>query len=154
MTTFGCGHEKTPENTRTRPNGYTICRTCDLARSRRWKERNRESNRAKDRARTRSPEYRGVCSSPICTHLRGACGERRAASGARGYCRDCHLAIADVRRTLAEGMWADGWSLKDWAAALGVGISYLGPARTRGWDLPFRKAYKTQRAPAGGRPRL
>ena len=137
--TFRCGHPKSSENTYTRPrDGVRLCRMCRRASAKRWKDANREYNRARDRERSRQPETRGICESPICTNLRGAHALSR--KGRRGYCIECLRAIRDVRQSLGEGMWAEGWSVREWADALGVTVGYLGPARRRGWDLPYRYA--------------
>jgi hypothetical protein len=119
--TFICGHPKSPENTRSLSGGKTACRECGRVSSRRWKERNREVNRARDRARKATPEQRGICSSPICTRLRGA-----GMAGKEGYCRECVRAVAEARRTLVEGMWADGWTHREMAEVFGVSRARTG----------------------------
>lgn len=93
---------------------------------------------AHERQRLRQPENRGECTNPGCTALRGiGAGVKKAAD--RGYCVDCVHALADVRRTLAEGMWADGWLHREMAEALGVGAHYFASRREKdGWDLPLR----------------
>lgn len=54
-------------------------------------------------------------------------------------CAECRAAVADARRTLTEGMWADDWSLAEMADVLGVGVAYFAGRRLRyGWDLPYR----------------
>lgn len=146
VATFRCGHERTPENTRSKPDGKTCCRICDRAAARRWKQRNAEQQRAYHRAYGRAPENRGTCESGICTNLRGI----KALSTRphdRGYCAECVNVIADVRRTLAEGMWADGWMLREMCEAFGgITKAYFAVMRDRGWDLPYR--YRRTRAAA------
>lgn len=64
-------------------------------------------------------------------------------------CVDCLHATATVRRTLAEGMWADGWSLREMAAAMGVKAGYFSVMRIeRGWDLPYRYQGTKRQRPA------
>lgn len=54
-------------------------------------------------------------------------------------CAECRAALADARRTLTEGMWADGWALAEMADVLRVGVTYFAGRRLRyGWDLPYR----------------
>lgn len=69
-------------------------------------------------------------------------------------CEGCLQATADVRRTLAEGMWADGWSLRDMAQAFEVKTAYFAGRRLRdGWDLPYRyQGTKRQREVAQPSP--
>jgi hypothetical protein len=97
------------------------------AASRAWKEQHREQNRTRDRAWHQDHDY-GPC--PICAG--------RMVLGSE-MCAGCISDIADVRRSLAEGMWADGWSLKEMCEVLGVQTGYFGVRRERdGWDLPYR----------------
>jgi hypothetical protein len=67
-----------------------------------------------------------------------ACGEPKMKVHER--CQGCADATAAVRRTLTEGMWADGWTCAEIAAALGHSTNGMIPAmRRRGWDLPHRR---------------
>jgi hypothetical protein len=94
--------------------------------------------RSFDDRKDRSPAGRRGCDNAACSALRGR-GTARPGIAA-GYCEGCVHAIADVRRTLAEGMWADGWLLREMAAAFGgVTKAYFSVMRAnRGWDLPHR----------------
>lgn len=76
------------------------------------------------------------------------CGAQKMKRSAQ--CHECANAVAEVRRTLAEGMWAVGWSTSDLADVFGlVGSSrktYFAARRDNGWDLPYRyKGTKRQR---------
>jgi hypothetical protein len=58
----------------------------------------------------------------------------------------CHRTEADARRTLAAGMWADGWTVYEIAAALGWTKDRLGIEISR-WrrgghleEFPYRRA--------------
>jgi hypothetical protein len=85
---------------------------------------------------SRRPENRGRCANPCCGNLRGV---RAVRVRPEGHCEECWHAIADVRRTLSEGMWADGWTLREMAEAVGVTKCYFSVRRARdGWDLPQR----------------
>lgn len=123
--------------------GHGRCRTCYMrwkrstdpdyaARSRRvsvtWKAANRERTRQYDREHAHKP-------CPVC----GAQMDRGSE-----MCAGCRAATTDVRRTLAEGMWADGWSLREMGEAFGVGPNYFTVARAqKGWDLPHRYKVRT-----------
>lgn len=97
--------------------------------SRAWKDAHREENRARDRATQHRP----------CPNCGGARNRDR------DQCLGCWEATVAVRRSLAEGMWADGWPLKAMAEAFGVTTGYFGCRRLRdGWDLPYR--YNVRRA--------
>lgn len=91
-----------------------------------WKDRNREANRARDRQHLQ--DIKDPC--PNCGTLK---------SHNRAQCLGCFTVTAEVRRTLAEGMWADGWLIREINDALGWtapgGITSMRP---RGWDLPHR----------------
>jgi hypothetical protein len=105
--------------------------------SRRWKDEHREANRARDRRR--ALERRNAC--PNCGTLK-----RRTSA----ECEGCVIATIAVRRSLIEGMWADGWLLKEIAAALGsskdsVGVT-INSMRAEGWHLPYRRARRTVHA--------
>jgi hypothetical protein len=104
----------------------------DRARSRAWKARNREANRERDRASARSARGRGLCSE---------CGMPKGIGGAgNARCMGCISATAEVRRTLVEGMWAEGWTCREiFVDVLGVHTAYIGPCRRKGWNLPHRR---------------
>lgn len=87
-----------------------------------WKDRNRERKRAHDREHMRKPCP--VCGRDMMRHSE--------------MCQGCRSAIAGVRRTVTEGMWAQGWPIREIAEVLGVGTTYFAPMRARGWDLPLR----------------
>lgn len=124
----------------------------------------RQSNRQRQpqknawmREYSRRPEVRGTCANPRCDNLRGqraqqerpAEGERRRAGGRvyqRGYCQECTQTIAEVRRSLGEGVWADGWSAAEFREITG---SIAAVVRSRGWDLPRRYAVKDGKRVAG-----
>lgn len=75
------------------------------------------------------------------------CGTEKLKRSTR--CQDCFTTVAAVRRTLAEGMWADGWSLKDMSAAFGVTAAYFGVRRLdQGWDLPYRYGHTRRQVAA------
>lgn len=98
----------------------------DRESSQRWKGEHREANRARDRRHYRETK-------DPCPH----CSTPKAPKN--NQCEGCRMATADVRRTLCEGMWADGWPLKEIAAAMGVKPAYFAVMRLeRGWDLPYR----------------
>lgn len=66
------------------------------------------------------------------------CGTTKIKGSER--CQECYDATAAVRRTLAEGMWAAGWTLGEMGDAFGVkGCKYFPAQRVRGWDLPHRR---------------
>jgi hypothetical protein len=47
--------------------------------------------------------------------------------------------VYEVRRSLVEGMWADGWSGREIADVLGWGkASSVSVLRNYGYDLPYR----------------
>lgn len=98
--------------------------------ARAWKDAHREHNRARDRQHhydTKDP----------CPH----CDAPKLPEAST--CRDYFLATAAVRRSVTEGMWADGWTHREINDTLGVSGDYIGPRRVRdGWDLPHR--YKVQ----------
>lgn len=97
------------------------------AMSRAWKERNRDVNRARDRQRQQ--DTRDPCPT---------CGTLKFPSSSE--CEGCVHARAAARRTLIEGMWADGWTIREIGAALGVDFKMqIGHLRLRdGYDLPYR----------------
>lgn len=113
----------------------------------------KRAKRAFDREYDRRPEVRGECGNPCCKNLRGiGHGDRSR----RGYCSECARAVADVRQTLTEGMWAEGWTVYEIEAALGVNSrgGYVGACRARGWDLPHRRTpEQIERIAAGRRDR-
>lgn len=96
----------------------------DRAIARRWKAAHREQNRARDRASQHRP----------CPH----CGQPH--NRQRRICIGCFRAVSAVRRSLVEGMWADGWSGREIEAVLGVncGGKYVASRRADGWDVPRR----------------
>jgi hypothetical protein len=52
---------------------------------------------------------------------------------------DCLRALEAARRSIAEGMWADGWSIMEINAVFGwTSRGALACMRDRGWDLPYR----------------
>lgn len=106
---------------------------------RRQNVRRRTTKREWEREWTRSEQGRGRCANPVCGHLKGIGGNK--SSRLCVYCHRCRLALADVRRTLTEGMWAEGWTVYEIEAALGVNSrgGYVGACRARGWDLPHRR---------------
>jgi hypothetical protein len=52
------------------------------------------------------------------------CGSRKLKVA--GRCDGCVRAAAEVRRQLAEGMWVDGWTCREMAAALGISKDTMG----------------------------
>lgn len=78
--------------------------------SNRWKGQNR------DRARAYNREYLEV-SCPEC-----------GGPMQRGHetCRACWMAAAEVRRMLAEGMWADGWTCREIGEVFGWSKEHMG----------------------------
>lgn len=58
---------------------------------------------------------------------------------ASDQCEGCLKATETVRRTLCEGMWADGWTCGEIAKILGVDARTLTSRRKHGWDLPHRR---------------
>jgi predicted transcriptional regulator len=84
-------------------------------------------------AKDHSEEGRGRCE---CGSLRGAGAARRRDR----RCEGCIHAIAEVRRTVAEGMWADGWTVYEMADVFGgVSTKYFHSQKPRGWNLPHRR---------------
>jgi hypothetical protein len=81
------------------------------------------------------------------TPPRCVCGASKGNGSKR--CLGCHQAVTEVRESLVEGMWADGWSIEQISQALGrtyvrggrsVGIAAL-LHRLRAQDrLPYRYA--------------
>jgi hypothetical protein len=63
------------------------------------------------------------------------CGMRKKKTSSR--CDDCARAVAEARRQLAEGMWADGWKESEIREVLGT--FQVGAARQGGWNLPHRR---------------
>lgn len=57
-TTFGCGHPRTPENSYGHQERTTVCRTCTLARARRWQKNNSERFHEKNRGYKRLARLR------------------------------------------------------------------------------------------------
>lgn len=98
----------------------------DKASARGWKAANRTRTRAYDAAHAHKPCP--VCGVPM--------------SRGSQKCEGCQAATADVRRTLAEGMWADGWLTREITATLGMRHGQLAPMRVHGWDLPHRYRVK------------
>lgn len=97
--------------------------------SRRWKAQNRERNRARDRQYSR--DIRDPC--PHCGQLKGR---------DQSQCLGCCETTIRARRSLIEGMWADGWTMREIAGALGTTRDSLSVTMVRmrrdGWDLPHR----------------
>jgi transposase len=94
-----------------------------LAVSRAWKDAHREQDRARNRAYAQAHRY------DLCPH----CGNRKCDDSE--MCVECRDVTATVRRSLGEGMWADGWSMAEFREILGVHAPTM---RERGWDLPYR----------------
>jgi hypothetical protein len=63
------------------------------------------------------------------------CGARKLKRSSR--CDACLRAVAEARRQLAEGMWADGWRESEIREVLGT--FQVGAARQGGWNLPYRR---------------
>lgn len=95
--------------------------------SRAWKASNRDRTREYDQAHAHKP----------CPNCGGEMSRQRE------MCAGCHAVVADVRRSLAEGMWADGWLLREINEVLGWkmpgGVTVM---RRCGWDLPYRYRVK------------
>lgn len=111
-----------------------VAKALNPERAREWNRRanglpgRSKAKRAWDRANPES--HSDAC--PCCGGLKRRVSDR---------CEGCRRAVADVRRTLAEGMWADGWPHRDMAGPLGVRKFDSGKARLEyGWDLPYRYA--------------
>jgi hypothetical protein len=122
----------------------TAIRLCDpgyaerhRANARAWKDAHREQNRARDR------QYQQDIKDP-CPH----CGTAKSPEWAQ--CSSCREAAIAVRRTLAEGMWADGWLTREITEALGMDHGQLAPMRAHGWDLPHR--YRVENGQREGAP--
>lgn len=74
-----------------------------------------------------------------CANCGRSCGRwtlRPDRPGAR--CEECIRAIEAVRRSLVEGMWAQGWPWRTICAVVGAGNGSLSVWRARGWSLPYR----------------
>lgn len=125
-----------------------VTKVLDPERTRRW---NREMNakrgpakRAWDRQWARSEAGRTRCQSPLCDNLCGI-GSARKDPRLRGYCQSCVGDIADIRRSVGEGVWAAGWTVPEFYEVIGVQV---GMCRLRGWDLPYRnRTYAGRRLP-------
>lgn len=72
-------------------------------------------------------------------------------------CAGCRNATSEVRRTLVEGMWADGWVRSEINAVLGLssksGFIFVRRAQA-GWDLPHRRSPEALANIRAGNPRL
>lgn len=102
--------------------------------SRAWKAANRE--RVRDYAEAHKHRPCPNCGGPMKRH--GA-----------NQCRECRAATEITCYSLIEGMWADGWALREIAAALGrtensVHVTFH-RMRRDGWDLPYRYAMENGR---------
>lgn len=68
------------------------------------------------------------------------CGDLKSKESLR--CDQCKKAWIATRRSLVEGMWADGWTLTEIGEVLGksqrVAGNLIGAGRKNGWDVPFR----------------
>jgi hypothetical protein len=126
-----------------------IARRFGVAKSAAWRAVNPQraaAVSARSRASTRDQRraydrVRWAASRTGCPH----CGALKDPMSA--MCMGCFLATATVRQSLAEGMWADGWPVRDMAAAFGVSKGYFTARRAmHGWDLPLRQ--KTRSAAA------
>lgn len=57
-------------------------------------------------------------------------------------CRKCRHATEDVRRSLIEGMWANGWLTREIADALDTNTNSISVTIIRmrkvGWSVPHR----------------
>lgn len=117
----------------------------DRERARAWKARNPDRRRELDRAaleRSKTP----------CPGCGEPCLRRTAA-----VCQSCQAAAVTVRRGLIEGMWADGWTLREITAALNttkatVAVE-IARMRADGWDLPHRRSARDLDAIRAGQAR-
>jgi len=117
-----------------------IGRRVGVATSAVWKLFHREAARAWNRRENAEPHRRAAKTAWDRNHQHKPCpecGGRMARTSDR--CEACVSAVADVRRSLVEGMWAAGWTHGEIRGALGVSGDVIGPYRARGWDLPHRR---------------
>lgn len=71
--------------------------------------------------RNRDPDVRGRCSNVVCGRLLGIGHSNRPE-----MCQGCWDALAEVRRSLAEGMWAADWTVRELGEVFEVGKDRMG----------------------------
>lgn len=64
-----------------------------------------------------------------------------------GYCEDCWRAVVEARRTLAEGMYADGWTYREMGSAFGVTEDRMGIDVAKWRERGFADAFPHRRTP-------
>lgn len=94
-----------------------------------WKVLNPERARKFNARQNARPERKAAKAAwdkahPESHRAECECGSEMKRGSAR--CDGCVRAVADTRRQLAEGMWADGWTCREMAEALGVSKDQMG----------------------------
>lgn len=108
-----------------------VWKWCNPERTREWVKRDNANPARKAAKATWGREHIDQTHKDDC-----ACGDRKWTKAR--HCRGCYEAIRAVRRSVVEGIWADGWTHREINETLGVSGDYIGPRRAEDWDLPHR----------------
>jgi hypothetical protein len=106
----------------------------------RAREFNRQSNAKRNTAKRQWDRAHKEARYDQCE-----CGARKLKRAAR--CDGCARAVADARRQLAEGMWADGWTTREMAEAFGISKDRMGLTLATWRRRGYADAFPHRRTP-------